>query len=162
LTANASSHEVLVRNDDGQRSSAMQLEVIASALAINSVTPPTAVADGSNVSLSIKGTNFKSGVTALFDRLEIETTFKSSTELPAVWPSILLSIGVHPVSARNTDNSISNEMIFQMLPDPPLINSLDPGSVIEDQGQLSITIDGKKFQQGAVVRVVEPTQRGLA
>jgi hypothetical protein len=162
FTAGIGSHEVLVRNGDGQKSSSAQLEVIAPALTISSVTPRTAIADGSNVSLSIKGTNFKAGVTALFDRLGIETTFKSATELAAVVPSPLLAIGIHAISARDTDSSISNEMAFQMLPDPPLISSLDPGSVIEDRGELPITIKGEKFQEGAIVRLVEPTQRGVS
>lgn len=161
LTASVGSHEVFVRNSDGQSSSAMTLEVIAPVLTITSVTPRTAIDASSNVSLSIKGTNFKTGVAALFDRIEIETTFKSSTELAALAPSSLLSIGVHTISTRNIDGSISNEIGFQVLPDPPLISSLDPASAIEDQGELPITIRGEKFQRGAVLRVVESAQRGI-
>jgi hypothetical protein len=74
--------------------------------------------------------------------------------------SLISRIGVHAVSVRNPDEFPSNEAVFQVLPDPPLIESLEPQTVTAGSGEVTVTITGLKFQRGAVVRIIEPTLRG--
>jgi hypothetical protein len=76
--------------------------------------------------------------------------------------SLISSIGVHRVAVRNPNESSSNETTFQVLPDPPLIGSLDPNSLSAGSGDVTITIAGLKFQRGAMVRVIEQVAPGVA
>lgn len=150
--ATAGTRLVGVRNPDGKLSNTTSLEVIVSATAVSSIFPVTATVGGPAFSLSVKGSNFKSGAVVFFDQTPLVTRFVSATQLVADVPSALIStIAVHAVSAQNLGESPSNQVIFQVLPDPPLIGSLDPPSVIAGTGDLTVTITGEKFQPGAVV-----------
>lgn len=161
VTAAIGTHQVVVRNSDGQQSTPAIFEVIAPATVVTSISPATAVADGPGFTLVVKGSNFKNSATVLFDESGLVTTFKSSTELSAQVPAAVISrIGVHTVSVRNANEPASNDAVFQVFPDAPLIASLDPASVIEGSGEVTVTITGEKFQPGAMVRVIELAQRG--
>jgi lamin tail-like protein/IPT/TIG domain-containing protein len=155
--------QVVVRNGDGRQSNAAAFEVISPATVITSIFPVTAVAGGPSLTLLVKGANFKSNATAFFDQTELVTRFISASQLAAELPAALLSrIGVFTISVQNPNESPSNQAIFQVLPDPPLIGSLDPAGVIAGSGDVTVTITGVKFQPGAVVRMIEGTQPGLA
>jgi hypothetical protein len=97
----------------------------------------------------------------LFDGADLATTFRTPSELLAQVPASLIARpGVHAIRVQNPNESPSNEVVFQVLPDPPLIESLNPSSVIEGSGELTVTILGQKFKRGALVRLIEPTRRG--
>ena len=111
----------------------------------------------------VRGSSFKNDAVVLFDGADLATTFRTQSELVAQVPASLITApGVHAVSVRNSGEPQSNEAVFQVLPDAPLIASLDPPSVTEGSGEVTITIAGQKFQPGAVVRVIEATHRGAA
>ena len=161
VTAAIGTHQVVVRNSDGQQSTPAILEVIAPATVVTSISPSTAVVGGPGFTLVVKGSNFKNNATVLFDQTELVTAFKSSTELSAQAPAAVISrIGVHTVAVRNANEPASNDAVFQVFPDAPLIASLDPASVIEGSGDVTLTIIGEKFQPGAMVRIIELTERG--
>src|SRR5882724_2693277 len=161
VTAAIGTHQVVVRNSDGQQSTAAILEVIAPATAVTSISPVTAVVGGPGFTLVVKGVNFKSSATVFFDGTDLATTFRSQSELAAqVAASLISKPGVHAISVRNPNEFPSNDAVFQILPDPPLVASLDPTSVIEGSGEVTVTITGERFQPGAMVRVIELTQRG--
>jgi len=150
---------VSVRNPDGRLSSAASLEVISPATVVASIFPATAIVGGPGFSLSVKGSNFKSGIVVFFDQTSLVTHLTSATQLGADVPASLIStLGVHTVSVQNINESPSNQVLFQVLPDPPLVGSLDPPSVIAGAGDLTVTITGEKFQPGAVVLVIEGLQ----
>ncbi len=155
-------HQVVVRNSDGNQSNAAQLEVIPPSTVVTSISPATVIAGDSSFSLMVKGANFKTSATVFFDLTDLATTFKSAQELAAQVPaSLVAKPGVHAVSVRNSNEFPSNEAVFQTLPDSPLIASVDPASVIEGSGDVTVTITGRKFQPGAVVRIIEPTVLGV-
>jgi len=161
ITSAIGTHQVVVRNSDGQLSTSNGLEVIAPATVVTSISPTSAVLGGPGFSLAVKGANFKSDAIVIFDGTGLATAFKSATELSAQVPAALISrIGVHTVSVRNVNEPASNEAVFQVVPDSPVIGSLDPPSVIEGSGDVTVTISGEKFQPGAIVRIIEITQRG--
>lgn len=152
LLTNAGTKLVSVRNPDGKLSSTANLEVILPTTVVSSILPSNAIVGGPGFSLTVKGSNFKNGVVVLFDQTELVTHFASATQVVADVPASLISaLGVHVVSVQNLGDSPSNQVIFQVLPDPPLIGSLDPPSVIAGAGDLTVTITGEKFQPGAVV-----------
>lgn len=147
---------VSVRNPDGKLSSSASLEVILPTTVVGSILPATVIVGGPGFSLSVKGSNFKTGVVVFFDQTPLVTRFTSATQVTADVPASLISmLGFHVVSAQNAGEAPSNQVIFQVLPDPPLIGSLDPPSVIAGTGDLTVTISGEKFQPGAVVLVIE-------
>lgn len=141
-----------VRNPDGKLSSTTTLEVILPTTVVSSILPATVIVGGPGFSMTVRGSNFKSGAVVFFDQTPLVTRFVSATQLEADVPSALIStIAVHAISAQNLGESPSNQVIFQVFPDPPLIGSLDPPSVIAGAGDLTVTITGEKFQPGAVV-----------
>ena len=152
---------VVVRNSDGKQSNSAALEVVPPSTVITSISPVIAIAGSGSFALVVRGANFKDNATVFFDASDLATSFRSQSELVAQVPASLISRpGVHVVSVRNPGESASNEAVFQVVPDPPLIGSLDPPSVIEGSGEVAVTVIGQKFQPGAVVRLIEPTQRG--
>ncbi|MEK6324788.1 MAG: lamin tail domain-containing protein [Acidobacteriota bacterium] len=155
--------QVVVRNGDGRQSNAATLEVAAPATLITSISPATAVAGGPSFALTVKGANFNNNATVYFDQMELVTRFVSGSQLSADVPASLIStIGVHTVAVQNPNESPSNHAAFQVLPDPPLIGSLDPAGVIAGGGDVTLTITGLKFQPGAVVRIIEAARPGAA
>jgi hypothetical protein len=154
---------VVVRNSDGAESNEDGFDVIPPATVLTSLFPSSATVGGPAFTMSIRGLNFKNGAVVSFGETQLDSTFVSATELSvSVSASLILNVGVRAVSVRNPGESPSNELVFLVLPDPPLIASLDPPSVLAGAGDAMITVKGVKFHGGAVVRVVEPTRRGAA
>ncbi|HVG19985.1 MAG TPA: IPT/TIG domain-containing protein, partial [Blastocatellia bacterium] len=152
---------VRVRNADGRQSGVSFLEVVLPSAQVTSVSPAQAIVGGPPFTLTVAGRNFKSGATVLFDQTPLETRFISATELRAVVSATLLTgVGLRAVSVQNIDGAISNEAIFRIAPDPPLIHSIDPPTVTEGGGESEITIAGEKFQRGALVRVLDAERPG--
>jgi hypothetical protein len=152
---------VVVVNPDGKQSNATTFDVVAPATAIASISPSLATVGGPGFTLSVNGSNFKSGAAVFFDQTALATTFISSTKLSAeVQASLISAIGVHRITAQNPDGAPSNEAVFQVLPESPLAGAVDPPSVIAGGGDVTVTITGERFQPGAVVRVIEIIQLG--
>lgn len=163
FTATPGVRKVVVSSGDGRQSNAATFEVISPATVITSISPVTAVRGGPALTLLVRGANFKSNATVFFDRTELATRFISGSQLTAEVPAALISAtGVFAVAVQNPNEPASNQAVFQVLPDPPLIGSLDPPGVISGAGDVTVTITGLKFQPGAVVRVIEGTQPGLS
>jgi hypothetical protein len=161
FTTVVGTHAVVVRNSDGRQSNSTTFDVVPPTTVITSISPATAIAGGPSFVMVVKGANFKSSAAVLFDGAELATTFRSQSELAAQVPASLISrTGVHAVSVRNPNEFPSNDAVFQILPDAPLIGTLDPTSVIEGSGEVTVTVTGERFQPGAMVRVIELTQRG--
>ena len=151
---------VSVRNPDAKLSTSVPLEVILPATVVSSILPATATVGGPPFSLSVKGSNFKSGAVVLFDQTPLVTGFLSATQLRADVPSALIStVAVHAISVQNPSESPSNQVIFEVLPDSPLIGSIDPPGVIAGAANLTVTITGDKFQPGAIAMIVDGLQR---
>jgi len=163
FSATIGTRAVVVRNNDGKKSNSAALDVIAPATTIGSIFPANAVAGGLGFSLSINGSNFKSNASVFFDATELVVRFISQKELAAQVPQSLVSKpGIHGISVQNGNEFRSNEVIFQVVPDPPLLGSLDPASVTAGSSELTITVQGQKFQPGAIVRVIETVHRGAS
>ena len=161
FSAATGSHSVMVRNGDGKHSNSITFEVIPPITVVTSISPSNAIAGGPSFEMLVRGTNFKNTAVVLFDGTELATTFRTQAELVAEVPAtLIIKPGVHAVSVRNSDETHSNDAVFQVFPEAPIIISLDPPSVIEGSGERTVTISGQKFQPGAMVRAIEPTQRG--
>ena len=152
---------VKVRNSDGQESKDMPFDVVPVNTRITSLFPTQAIAGGPNFALIVRGSNFKSGATVMFDGVPLATKFISATQLQAEVPaSLIAGLGLRVITAQNADGGSSNETIFEVLPNPPLIHSVDPPSVIAGAGDVVMAVTGERFQPGAVVRIIENGQSG--
>ena len=163
FTVAVGTHTVVVRNPDGKQSNPATMEVVLPATVITTILPANAIAGGPGFAMVVRGANFKSGDTVIFDGTDLATTFRSSTELTGAVPSSLIAKpAVHAVAIRNPNQGTSNQVGFQVFPVAPLIESLDPSSLNQGSGEVVVAIAGQRFQAGANVRVSETTQRGLA
>ena len=152
---------VRVRNSDGKESNESSFEIIAVGSRINSLSPTEVTAGSPTFTLTVAGASFKAGATVLFDDAPLGTTFVSAAQVKAEVPAALVTApGLHTVQERNADGGLSNQAIFFVLPNPPLVASLDPSFVVAGAGDVTVTITGERFQPGAVVRLVEHDQLG--
>ncbi|MFY9607206.1 MAG: lamin tail domain-containing protein [Blastocatellia bacterium] len=153
LTATLGTRSLRVRNGDGQVSNLRAFEIIPVSARIISTSPAKAVAGGPGFVLTVTGANFKSGASVLFDQTLLVTKFVSASQLQSDVPATLIArVGLRAVSAQNSDGGGSNEVIFRVIPDAPLISGIDPSSVLEGSSLLRVAITGERFQPGAVVR----------
>jgi hypothetical protein len=152
LVSTPGSHNIRVRNGDGQLSEEKSFEVVLPASRITSIFPAQAIAGSPQFSLTIAGSNFMRGTAVSFGDMLIETAFISATELRAEVPASLIEMpGLRAVRVHNGTEAASNEAVFRVLPDAPVIHALEPESVIEGAGEVSIEIAGAKFRPGATV-----------
>jgi hypothetical protein len=153
FTSTPGARSLRVRNRDDQLSSLLLLEVVPPSTRINSISPAEVVAGAPGFVLSVIGANFKSGASVLFDQTPLATRFVSASQLQADVPaSLIAKAGLRAISAENSDSGASNEVVFRVTPDAPLVSAIDPSSVIEGSGMLTVTLIGEKFQPGARVR----------
>ena len=142
-----------VRNEDGQLSRLLALEVVPPNTRITSISPVDVVAGAPGFVLTVTGANFKSGASVLFDQSPLVTRFVSASRLQADVPaSLIAKVGLRAISAQNSEGGASNEVLFRVTPAAPLVNAIDPSSVLEGSSTLTVTIVGEKFQPGARVR----------
>ncbi len=159
VAATIGTRRVRVRNGDGQESNDFPLEIIPATTRITRISPAQVIAGNPGFKLTVTGANFKSGAVVMFDGSALDTSFISSTELLADIPASLVATpGSHGIIEFNSDGGGSNEVVFNVFPDPPVVFSIDPAGVIEGSGDITITITGDKFQRGASVRVIENNQ----
>lgn len=152
---------VRVRNIDGTISNERTIEVVLIAARIDSLSPAATVAGDSGFKIIVTGANFQSGATVIFDGTPLETAFVSSKELRAGVPASLVStVGLRPVVVQNGDGQLSNDAVFTVAPDSPVILSFDPRSVVRGRGDTALSIIGEKFQPRARARLIESGQPG--
>ncbi len=162
FVAAAGTRRAVVRNSDGKQSNSTTLDIVPPITVITAISPASAIAGGPSIAMAVRGANFKINATVLFDGADLATTFTSASHLAAQIPaSLMTKPGTHAVAVRNPDEGSSNDTVFQVFPDAPIIAAFDPSSVIAGSGEVIVTITGQKFQIGAVVRVIEATRRGV-
>jgi lamin tail-like protein/IPT/TIG domain-containing protein len=153
LTSTLGTRSLRVRNGDGQVSNLLAFEIIPVSTRITSTSPAQAVAGGTDFVLTVTGANFKSGASVLFDQAPLVTRFVSASQLQADVPAGLIAkVGLRAISAQNSEGGGSNETIFRVIPDAPIITAIDPSSALEGSTNLTVAITGEKFQPGVLVR----------
>lgn len=162
LASTLGARRVRVRNSDGRVSNELSITFVPPRPLITSLTPNHVAIGSLAISLRVSGLRFKPESTIFFDLTPLGTAFISSTELLAEVPADLLSSpGLRAVTVHNADGAVSEEAVFRIAPIPPVIREIEPGSVVEGSGDVSVKISGLGFQLSAVVRAVEGTRPGL-
>jgi len=161
FASSAGQRRVRVRNSDDQESGDINVEVVLPFIRLSAISPTLTTAGASGFTLSLNGSNFKSGAVALFNNVVLPTTLLSASQLRAeVGGELIAMPGPRSVAVQNVDGGSSNELVFQVLPDAPRISSIDPPTSVEGSGDLKLAISGEKFQRGAIVRLIESLEPG--
>jgi hypothetical protein len=150
LLASAGTASITVRQS-GMTSNSLPFTITAAVVTISSVTPNSATAGSTNVTITVNGSGFtQSSAVRWAGTTNLATTFLSSTQLSASIPSNLLTtVGQFSITVT-TPCGTSNAIQFSVT--GPLITSVQPGSAPWCGSDLSITVTGSGFQAGAVVR----------
>ncbi len=122
--------------------------------AINALSPASIHARSATFSLIISGTNFQPGAVVSFGQTMLATVYQSETELEArVGAELLMEGGVFEIRVKNPRGETSGNVKFLIFDDPPGIASINPKKTGTGAENLEITIQGERFQRGAVVTI---------
>ena len=123
---------------------------------ITSLSPATAVAGGASFTLTVNGTNFVSGFSSVrWNGTVRTTTFVTTTQLRAtILAADLTTSGVYNVrvDVTNGGTDSSNDSPFSVDNGIPVVSSLSPTSGTAAGAGFTLTVNGSKFVNGAVVR----------
>lgn len=116
---------------------------------LNAITPDNGLTSGSTT-VSLKGENFLEGAVALFDDVELPTTFVSSSQLKIVTP-LTSSAKVVQVKVRNSDGQITSENVTysytEPQPEPVTVLALNKTVGLTTGGD-TVYVTGTNFQRG--------------
>ena len=144
--------EVLVRNPDGQRSEALSLQVRARPPIVSGISPDTLVAGGADTEITVAGSDFQDGAVVTWNGSDLQTRYTGPGSLVADVPASRLTLpGAVVLRVRNLDLQLSNEAALLVRAKPPILNGVNPDTLIAGGGDTSITVSGSEFVDGAVV-----------
>ncbi|MDX1982840.1 MAG: hypothetical protein SFV51_21400, partial [Bryobacteraceae bacterium] len=154
LIASPGSANLTVLNPDGQSSAPVVFPVTAPAPRLTSLTPASAFAGGAAFTITAQGSAFVQGATLRWNGTPLATTFVSASTLTAVVPANLtVAPVVAAVAVINPDGQISSPVNFTVeLAPRPEITSLSPSTTQARGAAFVMTVQGRNFQSGAVVR----------
>ncbi len=125
----------------------------------NAVSPTALPTNVSSFKLTVFGTNFVSNSVVRWNGGDRTTTFVSSTQLQATIPGNFVETpGSATITVFNPapGGGTSNGVTFNFNPtpnfNPPIANSITPGSAVVGQRGLVLTVTGADFAPDAVVR----------
>jgi hypothetical protein len=122
---------------------------------VSTISPISTVAGTvTSLVLTVNGANFVSGAFVRVNGVNRPTTFVSSTRLTATLSSVDLgSTSTLNISVANPTGTPTGNIVFQVLPNSPVISSLTPSSVPVNSGAFTLTVSGSSFAQAAIGRV---------
>jgi hypothetical protein len=127
---------------------------------VTTISPASAIAGASQLTLTVDGAGFVSGVSVVrWNGSNRTTTFVSSTRLTAVIPSTdLVSTGSIPVTVFNSGpgggTSGSATFIIQAVASNPVptLSSMSPSTKMAGDTDFTLAVSGTGFVNGSVVR----------
>ena len=112
---------------------------------MTSLTPTSTVAGGADLPLTILGSNFDATSVVSFNSTALATTVLSTTQLAATLPAALTAnYGMGTITV-STDGGVSSGLVFTILPQPPVVLSLNPSQVLSGSGAFTMNITGTNF-----------------
>jgi hypothetical protein len=117
---------------------------------ITGLSPSSVIAGASGFSLTINGSGFTSAAVAFWNGSQLPTTFVGATQLTALVPSNLLTVGGVATITVVVGGATSNNATFTINA-PILITGLSPASAITGGAAFTLTVNGSGFVSGAAV-----------
>ncbi|HEY1253595.1 MAG TPA: IPT/TIG domain-containing protein, partial [Terracidiphilus sp.] len=144
LIASMGSVAISVSTSTG-RSSAAVFTINLAAPTVSSLSPSSTVSGGSDLLLTINGTNFDAASAAFWGTTALATTVISSTQLTAIAPAALTALPGTGSITVTTDGGASSAISFTILPQPPTVSSLSPSMATAGGAAFTLTISGTNF-----------------
>lgn len=122
---------------------------------ISSLGPSSATARGTDLTLTVNGSNFGSspGATIQWNGSDRSTTYVSSGKLTTSIPAAEVCTSGSASVTVKLMGALSNQVAFTIDPAPaPTISGLDPSSVTLPAGSFSLAVSGASYMCGATVR----------
>lgn len=138
----------------GGTSSALTLTVNTPVPSLSSISPNSATAGSSALTLTVTGSNFVSGSVVKVNGSNRTTTFVSNTQLRAAIPASDLATGALlsvTVFTPAPGGGISASVTFTVNNPVPSISSISPPLVIALGGSFTLTVNGSGFVAGSIV-----------
>lgn len=144
---------VTARNVGSAASISLSFQVSYAAPVLTSVNPTSAVAGDPAFVLSVMGTGFVNGATAMWNGSDRTTSYVSSSELAVtIGATDILSARTVQITARNPGSSTSNSIGFTVANPIPTLTALVPSSMQAGSQGFTLAVTGSRFAAGAVVR----------
>ncbi|MFL6216274.1 MAG: lamin tail domain-containing protein [Blastocatellia bacterium] len=122
--------------------------------AVQSLTPERVHAGTGPLTLTVAGSNFAPGATVMLGPTSLATTYRSETLLEAVVGAALITEGGSlEIRVRNPRGEVSSAATLFVFDDPPQLARLTPDKTSTGAEDVEMTIEGERFQRGAVVLV---------
>jgi hypothetical protein len=123
---------------------------------VSSISPTSALANSSNLTLTVNGTYFAAGSIVRWNGANLTTTYVSSTKLTAVIPAANLTQAAaipitvfNPTPGGDTSASLVN---FNINNPVPTITGLSPDHLTAGTGTFNLTVSGTNFVSTSKVR----------
>jgi hypothetical protein len=146
---NVGTFEMVIVNPapGGGNSQVKLFTIYGSNQSIISISPQIMIANTSNLSLVVAGTNFSTRSAVRFNNINRSTTFDGSSQLTAqLEPKDLTVPGDYPISVLNTETGvITNSLKLSIVFPVPVIESIDPSSKNPGEAAFIMTIKGLNF-----------------
>ena len=122
---------------------------------LSSVSPNSALAGSSGLTLNVSGTDFVNTSVVRFGGVDLVTGFVNSSSLTAQLPAgAILTAGSKDVAVFNPapGGGLSNSISFAVNNPSPTITSLSPNSATVGAAGVTLTINGSNFMDGSVLK----------
>lgn len=116
--------------------------------------PEVAEAGSGPLSLVVRGQHFQEGAVVRWGETDLSTQFGSSNVVTAtVSATLLASPGTVEVTVHNPGGAdlVSNALPFVVISPTPMITGLSPSTARAGGSDLTLTVDGQQFLEGATV-----------
>jgi hypothetical protein len=139
----------------------VKLSITALGTVLTSISPTSIVALSGATTLQVSGQNFTLDAHVHWNgpggaSADLQTQYQSATALQATIPASLLTTpGAAQVSITNSQGS-SAQLPFQITTPTPHISSLSPNSAPVGNAQLTLTVSGSNFVNGAQIYWTAP------
>ncbi|HWO01188.1 MAG TPA: lamin tail domain-containing protein, partial [Blastocatellia bacterium] len=121
---------------------------------VSALAPATVRLGSSAFALLVSGSDFLPGAVVVFGDQTLETVFRSSGQLDAqVSAELLTAGGAIQVRVRNPKGELSSIATFFITDDPPRLLKLTPARTGTGAENLSLQIEGERFQRGLRVTI---------
>jgi len=127
--------DVQVENPDGDLTNSLDFSVYHPTPTISSLSPADISGGGGNFDLTVMGSGFEAGAVVQLNGSDIETVFKSASELQAVFPAGFLDLSWEiPVTAANPVPNLGSSNII-LFPVRGFTVASEPASATVNAGQ---------------------------
>jgi len=143
----------------GGASTSVEFPLSALSPIISSISPSTVLADGSDFSLFVIGSNFVTSSVVNFNGTALATMYSSPTVLSATVPAAdFMAQGTASISVTTPSNGVpgggtSGSVMLTILPPEtqPVVSSISPTSATGGGPAFTLTLNGSGFVQGSQV-----------